>query len=132
MQAKNQLFDNIAGVDACGSLTNIDTILGREAAAWCRSCPQRLRQLTCHIVGRSLVSSTDSCWNPVESGPFRPFRGNGILAEESAKMAISIPPEWEPDFSFRWNGIGIPGMEWHPELTGMEFGDVVNLFNTYI
>jgi len=50
-QAENQLFDNIAGVDVCGSLTNIDTVLGREAAVRRRSCPQRLRRPTCHVVG---------------------------------------------------------------------------------
>jgi hypothetical protein len=51
----------------------------------------------------SLQSSMYSCQNPAESGRFRSFRGNGILAVLSAKIVISVPLESRPEFQFRRN-----------------------------
>ena len=53
--------------------------------------------------GRSLLSSTDSCWNPAESGQFPEFQRNQIWprglsnwSNDSSRISneIQIPPEW--------------------------------------
>ena len=57
------------------------------------------------LVLRSLLSSTDSRWNPVESGQFPEFRGNQFW-QRALPIDQMIPPEWfqeSPGRNTVWN-----------------------------